>query len=317
MKKILCLFLALCLCIPLVSCKGKENPKGNADLSNLPFVNAHWERHTESCTETIYFNDDGSCGYYCACGNPVNDDDLCEGYSFDDETQTIYLDFAEKTSETVTKIQVKSCDGETLVLDFAGDLRTFEKVSEEEEYAPDTLEYEGHGYTYLTLPGDIFYYDLANSVEYWEDEYLPIPHEKWGLVYLNGDLFILDEQLDDATALYADRESYVWSVAIEHPDWEDSKTYPLTVTQEENDYIYAMEDEERDTTLHFNDIELFATLIKTSKDGLIAGSTSLAYNDGVWYWRSEVIDESAEGWPEYVIPLPEGISQQIDGFYEE
>jgi hypothetical protein len=76
-------------------------------------------------------------------------------------------------------------------------------------------------------------------------------------------------------------------------------------------YIYTMEDKKGDTTLSFEDIELFGMLTKTHKDGLIAASTSLANRDGIWYWRSETIDETAEGWPEFVVALPESITDQL------
>ena len=72
-----------------------------------------------------------------------------------------------------------------------------------------------------------------------------------------------------------------------------------------------MEDMKKETTLFFEDIELFGTLVKTHKDGLIAARTSLAFHDGSWYWRSETIDDSVEGWPEYVVKLPDSLAEQI------
>lgn len=75
-----------------------------------------------------------------------------------------------------------------------------------------------------------------------------------------------------------------------------------------------MEDLERDKTIAFDDIENFASLVKISNDGFISGTASLAACNGVWYWRSEVIDENADGWPEYVVPLPENIAKQINNY---
>ncbi len=63
----------------------------------------------------------------CACGNPVNDSDLCEGYTYDEKTKTITLDCIEITDEMVTKIKVVKCDENSLELDFDGDIRIFEK----------------------------------------------------------------------------------------------------------------------------------------------------------------------------------------------
>ena len=249
MRKYIALLLIFCLL--LVGC---ERP---TPLAEYKFVNVEWTRTTDVCTETLRFRDNGDCSYYCACGEPVNDDDLCEGYRYDYKTNTIHLDFVETTEETVTEITIKSCDGETLVLDFGGEERIFEKAKEDEAWV-DTLNHDGKTYRYLQFPGDIFNYDLAQSVNYEEDTVLPI-----------------------------------------------------TVTDEDRSYIYTMEDRKGDTTLFFDDIQRFGMLTKTHKDGLIAASTSLAFREGTWYWRSETIDETTEGWPEYVVALPAGITAQI------
>ena len=69
---------------------------------------------------------DGKFTYYCACGNPVNDSDLCEGYTYDDSTKTITLNCIETTDEMVTTIKIVKCDGNSLQLDFNGEIRIFE-----------------------------------------------------------------------------------------------------------------------------------------------------------------------------------------------
>ena len=70
------------------------------------FVNITWTRDAEDDTEFIRFSDDGSFSYYCACGNPVNDSDLCEGYTYDTDTNMITLEYSEKTKETLSKIKL-------------------------------------------------------------------------------------------------------------------------------------------------------------------------------------------------------------------
>jgi len=307
MKKIFfSVFIFLIFCIIFAGCGFEE--KQTVDLWNYAFVNVDWTRKSESCTENIHFDSDGSCSYYCACGEPVNDDDLCEGYTYDPETHIIYLDFAETTDQTVTEIFVKSCDGETLVLDFDGDIRTFKKSEDGDQSVPDSnIEYNGKKYIYLEFNNDIFYYDLRESINYEEDKIVPIPHNKWDFAYLNGDIYILDSQAEDAIAYYKDDKNYKWSVAID----EDSYTVPLSLSSEDIDYIYSMDSMKKETTLLFDDIEKFASLVKVSDDGLISASASLAFFENGWYWRSETIDESVEGWPEYVVKLPDSISKQI------
>ena len=303
------LALLLVICTVLTGCKGRQAEQ----VVNLPtddFINVEWTRNTESCTETLCFREDGTCSYYCACGEPVNDDDLCEGYRYDPETKTVYLIFSETTDETITQCTVKSCDGQTLVLDFGGQERIFERAGT--ELAPtDTLSYGGETYCYLSFPGDIFYYDLREAMDYEEDAVLPIPHDRWKLVYRDGDLFVLESQWETAVADYADDENYTWSVLVEDPQTEETHVVPVTVSADDRAFIYNMENIKGDTTLFFDDIELFGSLVKTHKDGVISASTSLAYHADTWYWRSETIDDSVEGWPEYVVPLPNSITAQI------
>ena len=62
---------------------------GKKDYSEYSFVNVQWTRSTEFDTEYIRFSEDGEFSYYCACGNPVNDSDLCEGYTYDDSSAVV------------------------------------------------------------------------------------------------------------------------------------------------------------------------------------------------------------------------------------
>lgn len=118
------------LCVAFTGCgkdESKETEKDKVDYSKYSFAGVRWSRETEHDVETIRFNTDGSFSYSCACGNPVNDSDLCESYTYDDETKTITLDCIEETEDMVTKIIVNKCDGNTIELDFDGDIRTFTK----------------------------------------------------------------------------------------------------------------------------------------------------------------------------------------------
>ena len=105
--------------------KNKEN--ASVDYSQYSFVNVSWTRDAEHDIETIRFGEDGGFTYYCACGNPVNDSDLCEGYTYDDATKTITLNCIETTDEMVTTIKIVKCDENSLHLDFDGKIRIFEK----------------------------------------------------------------------------------------------------------------------------------------------------------------------------------------------
>ncbi len=129
MKKIIYLIaLFLITTILFAGCNDNNKPENqNLDYSQYLFVNTSWIRDAEHDTETIRFGADGKFTYYCACGNPVNDSDLCEGYTYDDSTKTISLNCIETTDEMVTTIKILKCDENSLQLDFDGETRIFTK----------------------------------------------------------------------------------------------------------------------------------------------------------------------------------------------
>ncbi len=105
----------------------KKTEDQSADYSQYPFVNISWTRDAEHDTETIRFGADGKFVYYCGCGNPVNDSDLCESYTYDDNSKTITLNCFETTDEMITEFKIVKCEDNTLHLDFDGEIRIFEK----------------------------------------------------------------------------------------------------------------------------------------------------------------------------------------------
>ena len=129
MKKYMSLLAVIFACaILFMGCaKNEKTDNSEVDYSKYAFVDASWTRDAEHDIETIYFGKDGRFSYYCACGNPVNDSDLCEGYTYDDATKTITLDCIEITEEMVTTIKIVKCDDTELHLDFNGEIRVFTK----------------------------------------------------------------------------------------------------------------------------------------------------------------------------------------------
>ena len=127
MKKIkvkLLLVLAFSLLFLLLGCT-KSNTDETANYSEYSFTDTSWTRKAEHDIETIRFGSDGSFVYYCACGNPVDDSDLNEGYTYDDETKTITVKYIETTEETVSKIKIEECDDKSIKLNFDGEIREF------------------------------------------------------------------------------------------------------------------------------------------------------------------------------------------------
>ena len=122
----LLLVLAVSLIFLLTGCT-KNSIDETANYSEYSFTDTSWTRKAEHDIETIRFGSDGSFAYYCACGNPVNDSDLNEGYTYDDVTKTITVKYIETTEETVSTIKVEACDGESIRLNFDGEIRKFVK----------------------------------------------------------------------------------------------------------------------------------------------------------------------------------------------
>ena len=103
---------------------GTEKEK---NYSEYLFTDVSWTRDGGNDIETIVFKSNGRFTYYCSCGNPVNDSDLCENYTYNEETKEITLDCFEETEDTITTIKVVNSTDTTLELDFNGEIRKFEK----------------------------------------------------------------------------------------------------------------------------------------------------------------------------------------------
>ena len=129
MKRYVSLLSLFLVCaILFIGCTESEKTDNSSiDQSNYSFVDISWTREAAHDIETIRFGEDGSFSYSCACGNPVNDSDLCEGYTYDDATKTITLDCIEITDDMVTVIKIVKCDEKELHLDFNGETRIFTK----------------------------------------------------------------------------------------------------------------------------------------------------------------------------------------------
>ena len=111
----------LLLCLVLVGCGQKKSD----DYSKVPFAGISWTRETENDTETIRFGKDGSFGYSCGCGNPVDEADLVESYTYDADTKTVHLVYDTFYPGAITEFTVVSCNDRSLAIDYGGELRVF------------------------------------------------------------------------------------------------------------------------------------------------------------------------------------------------
>ena len=130
------LFITLFSCLiafSLVGCATKDgvddtenqNAQIESDYSMYNFTEKQWVRDAESDRETLRFLANGEYRYSCSCGNPVDDSDMVESYSYDDTTKTFTLNYYEELEDVITEIKLIRCDDEKLELDFDGEIRTF------------------------------------------------------------------------------------------------------------------------------------------------------------------------------------------------
>ena len=113
-KTIFAIILCGATVLSLTGCGSIKEKNKEKDYSNYSFADISWTRDAENDVETIVFKSNGRFAYYCSCGNPVNDSDLCETYSYNDDTKEITLDCLEETKETVTNIKIVNFTETTL-----------------------------------------------------------------------------------------------------------------------------------------------------------------------------------------------------------
>ena len=87
MKKIIIILMLVGLF--LTGCGEKKEEQKQKDYSKFTFSDVSWTRDGGNDIETIRFSSNGKFTYYCSCGNPVNDSDLCESYTYNEETKEI------------------------------------------------------------------------------------------------------------------------------------------------------------------------------------------------------------------------------------
>ena len=108
-------------------CEDSKEKMQEKDYSEYLFTDVIWTRDGGNDIETLVFKSDGRFSYYCSCGNPVNDSDLCETYTYNDEIKEIKFDCFETTEEMITNVKIVEMSEDVLELDFNGEIRKFEK----------------------------------------------------------------------------------------------------------------------------------------------------------------------------------------------
>lgn len=116
---------------PIEEEEALKNPNKTDIISD--FVDIRYERSTEADTEFIRFVKDGSFSYYCACGNPVDNSDLCEYYTYDKENNKIELVCYDGVPEKEKNIKILTATKDKLKIEINGEIREFTRTKEIEE----------------------------------------------------------------------------------------------------------------------------------------------------------------------------------------
>ena len=122
MKKIIIIILIGLFCI--TGCINQDKEAITKD-----FIDKEWIRYNND-TEHLIFDSEGKFHYWCDCGNPVYDSDICETYKYNKKTQKITLKCYKSKSRTLEVIKVTD---DTLKIDFNGSIRTFKLAKEEQK----------------------------------------------------------------------------------------------------------------------------------------------------------------------------------------
>ena len=171
----------------------------------------------------------------------------------------------------------------------------------------DTIQYDDKTYTLLEYNMDIFTYNHNSNKYYEEDKIYTVYHDKWDVIYCGGDLFILDKQIKNATKYYTDDKNYDWYIIFDVDDLQVRKS--ISIDEEELEYLYDLENAKKEKTITFDEIDMFADILKVSKDGLVQAVTVLAQVDNVWYYKTEIMTSDDK---EYVVKLSDSLNKKIN-----
>jgi len=123
MKRIICIFSVLLLCLFGIGCdrskdpmtdKEEKVPKNDKEIVSscrVPKIisDTSWLNYDEDCTEAISFNSELDFSYFCSCGEPVGDYDLYDRYAYIEEEGIIRLSGEDMPDEDVELIYYDEC----------------------------------------------------------------------------------------------------------------------------------------------------------------------------------------------------------------
>lgn len=125
---VICVTLSGCLFKRKVSMSGMTGAIADVDYGRYDyFVGIDWVRVNGNDEEHLKFYSDGRFVYSTLDGKALNNADICTRYYYNETTKTIGLICYEEVSGTVKDIVIKDYNNNSLVLDFSGETRIFNK----------------------------------------------------------------------------------------------------------------------------------------------------------------------------------------------
>lgn len=303
MKKAICILIVFSFVFCFFASCEKPTAQG------CPFADIRWTRTTDSDTEYIRFSSSGEFSYYCACGNPVNDSDLCTGYSYNSANRTVTLKYIDSTVDAVTRIKVIKYTESELVLDFNGDERTF--IPDAESEKKEIINYLGKEYYIFRFNDSVFTYEFNADFEAETDEIIPIDHGKWSFICFNGEIYAPIAEHEAIISNYLDSANYTWSVYVDVADSDGVAVINLNLNDDEIRFLQQISEIQLIDSISFDDVQVFGTLSKTFEDGFLCAKTDLFFYNDSWYWRSGIDCEKDSSHAEYVVKLPESMNSKI------
>lgn len=128
MKKLQKIILIITAVFILTACNNQKEIINEENRNDkLPIAGMGWSRE-DGDTEILVFSEDGHFTYHCSCGNPVDNADICDTYTYNKKTKTITLKCDGIEDE---KIKLVSYDDKKLVLEFDNGTKEFDRIAEE------------------------------------------------------------------------------------------------------------------------------------------------------------------------------------------
>ena len=115
-----------------------------------------------------------------------------------------------------------------------------------------------------------------------------------------------------AIKYYTNDDNYDWYIAFDDGDNIYKKS--ISIDKEDLFYLYNIEDNKDKLTITFDDIDMFADILKISKDGLTQGIVTLALVEGNWYYKTETMTDDDR---EYVVKMSDSLNKKINDLIDK